>query len=133
MSDEVQAIEPKSLNLFQKLWEKIPATWPHFFWSLLWAFLLAHPIALLFSFLYENLVCRDKLFSSELCIVVQIYWIFLPLLYPLLNVYKMLLKSFSLQTLLKGGFAILLITIIGIATFFSSVSFTFMISMALAQ
>jgi hypothetical protein len=53
MSEELQITVPKPLNLFQWMWKKIPDTWPQFFWSLLWAFLLVHPIAIIYYFVND--------------------------------------------------------------------------------
>jgi ABC-type sugar transport system permease subunit len=132
MSEEVQAIEPKSLNLFQKLWEKIPATWPHFFWSLLWAFLLTHPVAILLMYfiLFKN--CNEH-FSSIPCVQVNFYLLLLPVIFPIAVYIKILSKSCSRQALFKSGLAFLLILFLALTSFVSSSAFCFMFYMLIIK
>jgi hypothetical protein len=68
-------------------------------------------------------MCGEKTGSSSLCFMIQLHWVCVPLLGPLVLSIKILMKSFSLPALLKTGLVISLTILLGFAIFGYSMVF----------
>ena len=116
--------KPK-INCFQSLWEKLPASWPHYFWGLFGAFVLAHPIAMLTAYLNVLTICKEYI-DRYPCYLIDLCGFSLLFLYPLLIVLKILFQQFSWRALFKAGIACLFLFSVIYLTFFTSFIVSFM-------
>jgi hypothetical protein len=120
--------KPKT-NPLRSLWEKLPASWPHYFWGLFGGFVLAHTIAMVTTYLDVVTICEEYIDPSP-CYLIDSCGFSLLFLYPLLIVLKILFQQFSWRALFKAGIACLFLLSVICLTLFTSLLVGFMVAMA---